>query len=283
MARHDPMPPTTRRRLSLISLIYAALLGGLSGCATPAEQFTDLAQRHGIERGTIAGSSFVHAVYVNRHIGSGRVLNVYLGGDGTPWLASRPAVDPTPRRPLVLDLMARDQGPAVYLGRPCYHGMADTDSCSGWLWTNGRYAEPVVASMAAALRQLAGKHGYSKLTLIGHSGGGALAMLIAPRVRETIAVVTIGANLDIDAWTAHRGYGRLTGSLNPARQPPLDGSMAQFHFAGGRDQVVPAKVVRAGLRGQAELTVIERYDHSCCWAAYWPRVLRRLTALENGL
>lgn len=280
-ASRDPAPQSTQRRNSLISLIFVALLCGLTGCATPAERFTDLATRYGFTRDTVVGSSFIHTVYANPHIGSGRALHVYLGGDGTPWVASRPAADPTPRRPLVLDLMARDRAPAVYLGRPCYHGTAVAESCNGWLWTDGRYAEPVVASMTAALGRLVGKHGYSRVMLIGHSGGGALAMLIAPRMRETIAVVTIGANLDIDAWTAHRGYGRLNGSLNPAHQPPLEGSLAQLHFAGGKDRVVPVRVVEAGLRGQATLTVVEQYDHSCCWTTYWPRVLRRLTELEE--
>lgn len=279
--RRGSAPRTTRRRRSLNSPIYVTLICVLSGCATPAEQFTDLAARYGFKRDTVAGSGFVHAIYVNRHIRSGRALHVYLGGDGTPWVASRPAIDPTPRRPLVLDLMARDQAPAIYLGRPCYHGMASAAACNGWLWTNGRYAETVVASMTAALGQLVGKYRYSKVVLIGHSGGGALAMLIAPRVRETVAVVTIGANLDIDAWTAHRGFGRLNGSLNPARQPPLDRSLTQLHFAGGRDRVVPVEVVKAGLRGQAALSVVGEYDHSCCWTTYWPKVLRRLTELED--
>ena len=260
--------------------MFGALLLGLGACATPAERFDANARQKQLVRLTTFGTPFTHVVYANQHIGVGKVLHVYFGGDGTPWVASRPALDPTPREPLVLDLMAQDKGPAVYLGRPCYHGRQDA-ACNGWLWTNGRYAEAVVASMTAALDGLLKKHGHSKAVLIGHSGGGTLAMLVAPRIRQTIGVVTIGANLDIDAWTARRGFGRLTGSLNPARQARLPDGVAQFHFAGGRDRIVPQPVTEAGLRGGARVLVVENYDHSCCWADYWPRVLERLAKLKN--
>ena len=78
------------------------------------------------------------------------MLHVYLDGDGTPMLGSYPAADPTPRDPLVLDLMALDSTPSIYVGRPCYHGLSGAP-CSPSLWTSGRYSEPVVASMAAGI------------------------------------------------------------------------------------------------------------------------------------
>ena len=256
------------------------MTGILAGCAGPAEKFAERAHEHGFLRDDVAGTRFTHVSFRNRVQQPGRTVHVYLGGDGTPWVASRPARDPTPRVPLVLDLMALDRSPAIYLGRPCYHGMSRARDCNGWLWTNGRYAERVVASMASALGRVLARHRYARAVLIGHSGGGALAMLLAPRVPQTIAVVTIGANLDIDAWTDFRGFGRLAGSLNPARQSPLTKSISQFHFAGAKDRVVPPHVVKAGLRHGADLVVVEGYDHECCWTSYWPQVLARLSRIE---
>ena len=69
------------------------------------------------------------------------------------------------------------------------------------LWTSARYGDEAVASMAAALRpDLAMESGYDRVVWVGHSGGGALAMLLAERVPETTAVVTIAADLDTEAW-----------------------------------------------------------------------------------
>ncbi len=67
-------------------------------------------------------------------------------------------------------------------------------------------------------------------------------MLVAARMEQVRQVVTIAANLDIDAWAEHSGYSRLRGSLNPATQPPLPTHIQQIHLAGGRDLRVPAQV-----------------------------------------
>jgi hypothetical protein len=95
-------------------------------------------------------------------------------------------------------------------------------------------------------------------------------------VPETAAVVTVAANLDTDAWADVRGVGRLAGSLNPARQPPLPDRILQRHYAGGRDEVVPAAVTARGVRNGAELTIVPAYDHRCCWEELWPRLLSDL-------
>jgi len=63
----------------------------------------------------VAGDGFQHLVLSSPRR-SGLTLHFYLDGDGTPSLAGYPAVDPTPREPLVLDLMALDSGPAMHTG-----------------------------------------------------------------------------------------------------------------------------------------------------------------------
>ena len=134
--------------------------------------------------------------------------------------------------------------------------------------------------MAAAVRRVVAARGVERIVWIGYSGGGVLAMLLAARVPETVGVVTIAANLDIDAWIDVHATPPLTDSLNPARQPPLAPSIAQRHYAGGRDQVVPAQVTRQGAAPGAEVIIVADYDHRCCWATLWPSVL---TALERDL
>jgi hypothetical protein len=247
-----------------------------AGCRTASEQFTQHAAERGLHAEVVAGAGFEHLV-LSTSRPPGPMLHVYFDGDGTPSVEGYPAVDPTPRDPLVLDLMTLDPTSAVYIGRPCYHGLSGAP-CSPTLWTSGRYSESVVASMAAAVRRVVAARGVERIVLIGYSGGGVLAVLLATRVPQTVGVVTIAANLDIDAWRDHHGASRLTDSLNPARQAAP--SVPQRHYAGGRDQVVPVAITRQGAAAGAEVIVVADYDHRCCWVTLWPTAL---AALEGDL
>jgi len=191
--------------------------------------------------------------------------------------------DPTPRTPLMLRLMAQDPEHAIYLGRPCYFGFAQTQPCSPWWWTDGRFAPEVVDSMAAALARLMSGHKNAAVVLIGHSGGGALAMLLATRSIKTIAVVTLAGNLDTDAWTQQHHYSGLSGSLNPALMVTLAPRITQLHFQGSRDQnIPPALVSRFAVRQpHAHFKVYPELDHLCCWEEKWPEILQLLSRLSS--
>lgn len=254
----------------------------LGACATPAARFDALAKTRGLQGELIRGESFDQLLYPKAE--AGEVLHVYLSGDGTPWRTRyRPARDPTPRHPLVLSLMLLDPAPAVYLGRPCYHGASR--GCSVWHWTAGRYSRAVVLSMAGALDAWLADHPTRALVLIGYSGGGSLAMLLADvwedrrRLGEALPpisdVVTIAANLDIHLWTERHDYSPLTGSLNPA-QVRLPASLRQWHLVGERDENVPPELVMAALAKQSSVELL-RYpgaDHHCCWEGIWREFLR---------
>lgn len=267
--------PRHARRFPLAWLISTLAVGA---CASPAERFDRHAAQLGLMREDVWGDGFHHAVFHRPKDPQTGMLHVYLGSDGTPWLRGRwPAADPTPRAPLALELMALDPAPAVYLGRPCYHGLARAPRCGDALWTDRRYGEEVAASMTAAMRRLAPDR---PLVLFGYSGGGALAMLVAPRLPAAVAVVTVAANLDIDAWAEHHGYRPLVGSLNPADQPPLDPAIVQVHLAGAEDRRVPPELIRPALAqaGAPPLRVLPDHDHSRGWRRTWPAVLSALRA-----
>ena len=207
----------------------------------------------------------------------GGLLHVYLGGDGRPWLDGRyPARDPSGRNPVVLDLMRLDTGPAVYLGRPCYHGLARQAYCEPLLWTMQRYSEPIIDAMRDALGQLVARLQPRAVLLVGYSGGGVLALAIAEHMSLPVYVVTLGSNLDVRAWTDYHGYLPLDGSRDPARSPARYSSLPQLHLQGARDaSVPPATTARytAALPKTALLTLPDA-DHRCCWSAPWKRLLR---------
>jgi pimeloyl-ACP methyl ester carboxylesterase len=139
----------------------------------------------------------------------------------------------------------------------------------------------VLDSLVAALRSYLSAHAYRRVVLIGYSGGGTLAWLMAGRIPETTAVITIAANLDIDEWTQLHHYSPLTGSLNPALQPALPPAIEQRHFAGERDANVPPSVLQSFARRHPGVRVIEvpGFDHLCCWIERWPQLLGDQRAL----
>ena len=248
----------------------------LAACATPSERFARDAAELGFERATLAGDGFRHVAYFTGLGEPADALHVYIEHDGSPWLErTLVAADPTPREPFALELMARDRGPRLLLGRPCYFETRADTGCSPLLWTDRRYAREVVASMAAALRGFLVEHPFSRVVLIGYSGGGTLAWLVAPRIPQATAVVTIAANLDIDAWAKLHAYTPLAGSLNPALQPPLPASVHQLHFAGGRDVNVPPSIAASFQvrHPAARIVDLAQFDHRCCWIERWPRLL----------
>jgi predicted esterase len=266
--------------ISLPSGLFICLLLLAQGCATPSEKFLDTAMQLGLSNQLQAGSPYQHRLFVNDQASRSNAiqeLHVYLDGDGTPWTAGISiADDPTPRNPLVLRMMAKDPKPAVLLGRPCYYGLNKTPLCNESLWTSHRYAAEVVASMAAALRQWAATKKIDRLVLIGYSGGGALATLLAAPLKNTDTIITIAANLDIVAWSHFHHYLPPTDSLNPITDARIPANIRQFHLAGLQDENVPAEIIESFSQTQknAEYLTMPDYDHSCCWLDFWPDFLK---------
>lgn len=264
---------------------FFAICITLSGCATPTSRLDDIAQSHNFKRSVVDTHGFAHLVYTNHFDQAKNVLHVYLEGDGSPWkyrVVTMP--DPTPREPLALRLMAKDTAAAAYVGRPCYNGTAEDKGCDPTMWTSARYSVTVVRSMTAVIKKLIDQHGFNEVKLIGHSGGGALAVLIAPKIKEVTHVVTIAGNLNTDAWTSHHGYSPLYTSLNPALQSDLPTRIKQWHLVGGRDQVVPPVLVTGYVRAQKSALgiSIDGFSHGCCWESEWASIARAIGSSASG-
>ena len=227
---------------------------------------------------------FRHVIYRENTVENSDVLHIYLDGDGLPFI-DRETIsrDPTPATPVMLELMSLDPAPSVYLGRPCYFGMFAESRCNAYYWTNGRYSEAVVASLVIAIRKISAEYGSStRLRLFGHSGGGSLAMLAGNRIDRVTTIVTIGANLDIDAWAAYHDYTPLIGSLNPVdlRGRP---DVRFLHLVGTEDSIAPpALVLKAGESLSQEVRVVPGTGHTCCWAQAWTNTLAELGAASSG-
>lgn len=203
------------------------------------------------------------------------LLHVYIEGDGAAWLSPwHPPRDPTPDRPVALALAAQDPSPAViYLGRPCqYLDAAALAACPPKYWTSHRFAPEVVESYQRALDMLKARHGAERLRLVGYSGGGVLALLLAGLRKDVVQVITVASPISVAEWTAWHKVSPLDGSLDPAtlgkHLPPA------VHIVGGRDRVVPAEVVAPfAAQSDGRLRRVPDFDHECCWSRDWRRLL----------
>jgi len=269
----------SRFRCRKRALVLSALATWIIiGCAeTPTELTEALARKAGAGIGVIDGAEFEHVVISHNVNERARTLHIYFSGDGTPFIhRTEIARDPTPRNPLELRLMLRDPAPSIYIGRPCYLGLAATAGCTPALWTVARYSDAVVESMAAAVQHLIDESSATDIVLFGYSGGGVLALLVANRVVRINTVVTIGANLDVDAWTTLHGYTPLSQSLNPIDVTSWRSSLRQIHLVGADDRNVTPTIVSQFARSRpgVEVRVIPGFDHRCCWVDAWPTMLR---------
>ncbi len=274
------------KRQFLFQSIICVMLTGLSACSTaPHEQ--KIAKKHQVNLQSVLGKPFTHQVYVNKAAFTDqtdnrrqRFLHVYIGGDGRPFSNGYYSNNPTPLNPLLLNLMKQDKQPAIYLGRPCYF-IAKDDYCTPNWWTSHRYNQQVVTSLLTALSNFSQR--YDHIVLIGYSGGGTLAMLMADQLQEARILVTLAGNLDIFEWTTHHEYTPLMESLNPADLAPLRKNIIQLHYAGEEDTNIKAGWIKdvVDKQQQAEFHLVEGADHSCCWTNLWPDVLTKIESYQS--
>ncbi len=271
------------------SLILILCLS-LAACSTLAERQAlgpRLAQTAGWRWQVLDGGTFRLAAATAPLTASSRLV-VFLEGDGFAYVRpTQPSRNPTPSDPVALRLaLAQPRGTppldVAWLGRPCQY--VSSPACRTADWTGRRYAPEILGSVDAALDQLKRQSGARTLVLVGYSGGGAIAALLAARRPDVAALITVVADLDLDYWTRRDDLSPLVGSLDPAEAAPALGRLPQAHFAGSDDAVVGPDVTRAYLRhlppgAPARLLVIPGFTHACCWSRDWPALQRQVADL----
>ncbi len=271
------------RRIHRLPLLVMLAVPGFSACVSHGDWRETIAENR-FEQSWVAGHGFSHLVVDNGHDMVDGRLNVYIEGDGTPWIGrTEISADPTPKRALMLEAMALDEAGAVYIGRPCYFGRYAEPGCGPPAWTFERYSEAVVRSMCAVAQRVAQRKNARELILLGHSGGGTIAVLMLECTPSVRIVATVAAPLDIGAWADAHEYTPLYGSLNPATQP-LPRQTEELHFTGGRDIVTPPGTNEGYFQARpwTRTILVPDAGHIDCWLALWPDVLLRVAQLSAG-
>lgn len=270
---------SARRAADIWALLLASLYTGCTAIdpshrllQADAMAAAALWQRHMLVAGDFALASYGPAP------AAAATLTVYLEGDGLAWLdPTTVSPDPTPVHPVALQLALRHpRGAAAYLARPCqFQPGALPPACRSALWTDARYGQQVIDSMNAALDQLMQRAGARHLILVGYSGGGAVAALLAARRTDVTLLLTVAANLDTAEWARLQRLSPLAASLNPADHAAQLARVPQQHWVGANDDVVPPAVLasyaeRFAARARPPVTVVAGFGHACCWQTLWP-------------
>ena len=209
--------------------------------------------------------------------GTGSEAVLYIEGDGFAWMDRDTIPDnPTPENPLALKLAALDTGANVfYLARPCqYVDLATEPNCINTYWSTSRFALEVIGAFDQALNRIRIETGMQAFHLVGVSGGGAVAALLAARRDDIASLRTIAGNLDPVALSALKKASPLTGPLNPMQITEEINHIPQIHYAGAEDQVVPGWIAGTFARAGDNPHCIRSHSvpgagHMNGWEDFW--------------
>jgi pimeloyl-ACP methyl ester carboxylesterase len=268
------------------AIVATAMLGTLllAACATvePTANADALARPAGMERTLVPAGDFVLTAYV-RLTAPGRPLTLYIEGDGLAWVSrTQPSLDPTPRKATGLALAAADSAPNVaYLARPCqFTPRSMNPRCSVAYWTGKRFAPEVIAAVDQAVGQLATQASARGVNLVGYSGGGAVAVLVAARRNDVISLRTVAGNLDHEAVNRLHEVSPMPESLNAIDVADKVAAIPQIHFSGSDDSVVPPAIAerfRAAVPGSCvTIETVPGATHEAPWADIWPHLVQQV-------
>lgn len=203
---------------------------------------------------------------------------IYIQGDGNAFRRFQVSSNPTPTSFIVPNFMYNDWSVnRIYISRPCmYHDLKSDPRCNYKVWSLERYGENTVASINHAIDLLKPTK-KQKIKLVGFSGGGAIAILIAARRDDVISIKTIAANLSEKELTKDKGVTELTG-YDPIDFAKKVSNIPQLHLYGDEDKTIPTWVsenfVKAANSKCVKRRLVKDATHTEGWNKVWKKVAR---------
>lgn len=263
----------------LITIFLVSIL--MSSCASDLNRrvkaANNIAVANNFEQKLIQSGDFVLTTY--QRINDKNLPYIfYLEGDGRSFVGRYNVSDnPTPGRPMLLKLAVLDDRPnVVYIARPCqYTPLEQSPKCQQVYWTNKRMADEIIVSINGAIETISNRQNVS---LVGFSGGGGIAVLVAARNKYVKNIITIAGNLDHIAFNKYHNAGSMTGSLNPIDYAKQISHVPQLHLSGGKDKIVPSFIATSYVAKSAAKHVLQKTiknaEHLEGWEAVWPKLLK---------
>lgn len=250
----------------------------INGCAT--HDIEKVTSNAAFEQQYIQTKPFKLASWIRINDKISDSVNIYIEGDGRVRKSyTQISKDPTPRAKTMLELAELDPAAkVVYLARPCQYSPDDLQTiCDNKYWTDARYSDEVVSAMDQAINHIKHESNAAKINLIGYSGGGTIAMLIAARRDDINSIRTIAGNLDLTAMQQYYNCKPLAGSLDPMEITDKIKDIPQLHFIGAKDKTVPVHVVKnfqqKAQLASSQIIILPDIDHQHGWAKMWQELL----------
>ena len=264
----------------LASLALLALVTQSCVSHSPEATAVAISDRAVLHKAELRGGEFLLRVYY-RFDSPSAPLRIYLEGDGRAWLTkTRASRNPSPKNPVGLYLAAQEhKGNVMYIARPCqYVSFEKNPKCEYPYWTSKRFAPEVIDSMSAVIDIGKKKAGAGKLEIIGFSGGGAVAILVAARRSDVSGIRTVAGNLDHRIWTQHHKVDPLKRSLNAADVAEEVANIPQVHYVGSQDENIGRYVAesfrsKAGRDNCIKIQTVPDANHSKGWEQAWPNLI----------
>ena len=285
-----------RKNMYVKTTLTAALAVIIGGCVATNHPYmrNETAQRIAapawmIKR-DISASPYILRSYERIH-DRGGVANLYIEGDGSELTSSSNWTDnPTPENPVALHLASKDKAEnVIYLARPCQYTamISKSDECDKSSWKENRFSTEVIKSYQLAMDNISSRYGISGFNLIGYSGGGAIATLLAASRADVMSLRTVAGVLDHEVQSNLLAKPKLSGSLNPVTKAASLSEMPQYHFIGGQDEFVPPAILHSYLQAMPEARcvqtmLVQEASYDTGWVDKWPELLELPVTCYNS-
>ncbi|MDB2414725.1 alpha/beta hydrolase [Rickettsiales bacterium] len=268
----------------LKTMLACCLIFSILACSTINDRkatASKLATGNNLRKLLVRTDNFILTTYSK--IGNDkRPIRVYIEGDGASWVTPRQlATNPTPRDPVALKLAAEDTAypNILYIARPCQYTDHDLDKkCSSEYWFKKTFSQEVIDSFNQTIDYF--NKNNNKISLIGYSGGAAVAILVAASRNDVASIRTVAGNLDHKAVTDLHNATFLDGSLNPINVAEKVKHIPQHHFSGAKDMTVPSDITkkfvqraRSNSGSCAQMTILPDMGHYKGWEYKWNDLL----------
>jgi len=262
--------------------LFLFLFSGCSSVSERVEEADFLAMEHGFQKSVIKTKDFLLMTYI-RFQQESLPVSIYIEGDGYAYAGRhRVSSNPSPKNPVSFKLALVDTFPnVIYIARPCqYIQLKDDPNCHQDYWTTKRYSIEVMDSINEAINTLKNKLGFKQIRLIGYSGGGTVAAILATKRNDVIDLRTVAGNLDIDAFVRHHEVTPLIDSMNPIDFADTLINIPQIHFVGQKDDIITETITNSYLDKLMEydpnlrcvqVQRISGVSHTKEWETVWQR------------
>lgn len=274
--------------LSKILFIVLSCCLFISGCTRSYKQRVQRADNiagiHGFTSKIVKGGDFWLATY-QKITNASMPYVVYIEGDGTIMQNKYTISDnPTPQSDMMLRLATLDPRPnVIYIARPCQFTPVELNELcrNNAYWTDKRLSREVVDAVTDAVLAISAG---SSVDLVGFSGGGGIATLVASELRikpYVRSIITVAGLLDHISFNQKHKSRPMVGSLNPIDYAPIISDIPQLHLSGGKDRIVPAfiadKYVAASKSPCVKHEIVTEASHiDRTWVEVWPSILEKL-------